>query len=134
MTEPSQTAPEITGRCLCGACGFAYSGAPRFMAHCHCESCRRATASAFTSFIGVPDGQWRWTGQSLRDYASSPGVTRSFCPTCGAQMAYRASKFPGEIHFYAALLDEPAHFVPTMHVHSDEMLPWIHLADDLPRT
>ena len=126
--------PEITGHCLCGACGFAYTGAPRFMVHCHCESCRRATASPFTSFIGIPDGHWRWTGAAPADYTSSPGVTRSFCPTCGAQMAYRASKFPGEIHFYAALLDEPAHFVPTMHVHSDEMLPWIHLADDLPRT
>ncbi|MDQ2090708.1 GFA family protein [Marimonas arenosa] len=125
---------DITGHCLCGACGFAYSGAPRFMAHCHCESCRRATASPFTSFIGVPDGQWRWTGETPVDFASSPGVIRSFYPHCGSQIAYRADRFPGEIHFYAALLDDPGHFRPMGHVHTDEMLPWLHLCDDLPRT
>ncbi len=125
--------PEITGHCLCGTCGFAYSGAPRFMAHCHCESCRRATAAPFTSFIGIPDGQWRWTGAPPQEYCSSPGVIRSFCPQCGSQLAYRAENFAGEIHFYAALLDEPANFVPTLHVHSDEMLPWLHLSDTLPR-
>ena len=128
----SETA-EITGHCLCGTCGFAYSGAPRFMAHCHCESCRRATSAPFTSFIGVTDGQWRWTGDTPTDYASSPGVTRSFCAICGSQMTYRADSYPDEIHFYAATLDDPSHFKPTIHVHSDEMLPWIHVGDDLPR-
>ncbi len=129
MTQTS----EQTGHCLCGATSFAYDGAPRFMAHCHCESCRRATASPFTSFLGVPDGHWRWTGQAPATYASSPGVTRSFCATCGSQMAYRADSFPDEIHFYAATLTDQTAFVPTVHVHSDEMVPWISLSDDLPR-
>ena len=124
---------QITGHCLCGACRFAYTGEPRFMVHCHCESCRRATAAPFTSFIGVPDGHWRWTGETPADHVSSPGVTRSFCPHCGTQMAYRADKFPGEIHFYAALLDDPTRFRSTGHVHSDEMLGWVQFSDDLPR-
>ena len=124
---------EKTGHCLCGATSFFYDGVTRFMAHCHCESCRRATASAFTSFLGVPDGHWRWTGQTPASYASSPGVTRSFCATCGSQMAYRADKFPGEIHFYAATLTDQSQYAPTVHVHSDEMVPWISLADALPR-
>ena len=46
-------------------------------------------------------------------------------------MAYRAARFPGEIHFYAATLDDPARFAPTVHVHAGERLPWVHLADGL---
>jgi len=124
---------EHTGHCLCGATSYAYIGDERFMAHCHCESCRRATAAAFTSFLGVADGHWRWTNIPPTEYASSPGVTRSFCPSCGTQMAYRSDKFPNEIHFYAATLSDQTHFRPTIHVHSDEMVPWITLCDDLPR-
>lgn len=124
---------EKTGHCLCGAVTFAYDGPENWMAHCHCESCRRATASPFTSFLGVPNGHWRWTGAEPKTYESSPGVTRSFCGTCGAPVAYQAERFPDEIHFYAALLDDPALYLPTLHVHSDEQVPWVTLGDGLPR-
>lgn len=121
-----------TGRCLCGAVTFRCTKAPRWQGHCHCESCRRATASPMTSFLGVADGGWEWTGTEPALYASSPGVTRSFCGTCGTQMAFRAERFPDEIHFYAATLDQPALYVPTRHHFLNEKLPWIHLADGLP--
>jgi hypothetical protein len=125
--------PPYSGHCLCGATRFRCTATPLWQVHCHCESCRRATSSAFTSFFGVADGQWEWTGAAPATYASSPGVWRDFCATCGAQMAYRSDRFPGEIHFYAALLDDPAIYAPTGHVHSAEMLPWLHLSDGLPR-
>lgn len=83
--------------------------------------------------MGVPDGRWRWTGAEPKTFASSPGVTRSFCGTCGAQVAYRADRFPDEIHFYAALLDDRDHYRPTVHVNSAEQVPWIALSDGLPR-
>ena len=123
----------VTGHCLCGETSYSYRPPERFMVHCHCESCRRATASGFTSFIGVRDGKWRWTGRVPQQYESSPGVHRSFCSRCGTQMAYQAARYPGEIHFYAATLTDPDHFKPTAHVHTDEQLSWVHLADDLPR-
>lgn len=40
---------------------------------------------------------------------------------------------PGELHFYAATLDDPAGFAPERHVHWDERVPWIALADGLPK-
>ncbi|WP_421702540.1 GFA family protein [Aliiroseovarius sp.] len=127
------TQDHVTGHCLCGETSFTYRPPERFMVHCHCESCRRATASGFTSFIGVRDGQWRWTGRPVAQYQSSPGVHRSFCSRCGTQMAFQSAKYPGEIHFYAATLSDPTHFKPTTHVHTDEMLSWIHLDDGLPQ-
>ena len=123
----------ITGHCLCGATRYQASVAPLWSAHCHCQSCRRATASAFTSFFGIADGQWHWTGTAPATYQSSAGVWRDFCANCGTQMAYRSDKFPNETHFYAATLTDPTAYQPTEHVHSSEMLPWLHLADGLPR-
>lgn len=123
----------FSGRCLCGAVKYTTSAKPLWQAHCHCESCRRATSSGFTSFFGVADGQWQWVGSPPATYVSSPGVWRDFCPNCGSQMAYRSDKFPGEIHFYAATLDNPADFQPSLHVHTDEQLPWVQLADGLHR-
>ncbi len=125
--------PPITGHCLCGAVRYRADAAPLWQAHCHCESCRRATASGFTSFFGIADGHWQWTGAEPKRYASSPGVERFFCPTCGSQMAYRADRFPGEIHFYAGTLDAPEAYAPTTHVLWEEHMPWISLADGLPR-
>ncbi len=120
-----------TGRCLCGAVSFAYEGRENWRAHCHCESCRRACAAPFTTFLGVPDTAFRWTGRAPATYASSEGVQRSFCPVCGSQVAYKADRYPDEIHLYAALLDDAAAFEPRGHVHWAERLPWIHLSDDL---
>jgi hypothetical protein len=48
-------------------------------------------------------------------------------------MAFAADRFPGEIHLYAASLERPETFAPQCHVHVAEQLPWIQLADTLPR-
>ena len=120
-----------TGHCLCGQVSFAYDGTENWRGFCHCDSCRRACAAPVTAFMGVPDGAWRWTGAQPAVYTSSPGVTRRFCPTCGAQVSYQSVDRPGEIHFYAALLDDPENFAPTAHYHYDEHLPWLAITDDL---
>jgi hypothetical protein len=122
-----------TGHCLCGAVRFAYDGPETWRAHCHCESCRRQTASPFTTFMGVPDGAWRWTGVAPAVYASSPGVRRMFCPTCGAPVAYAATAFRARSTSTPRLLDDAAAFEPQAHVHWNERLPWMHLSDDLPK-
>lgn len=125
--------PPLTGHCLCGAVQYRVEAPPLWQAHCHCESCRRATGSGFTSFFGVADGAWAWTGALPATYASSPGVERSFCATCGTPMAYRGARFPDEMHFYAATLDRPEDYRPTLHVNWAEHLSWIRPEDGLAR-
>ncbi len=121
------------GRCLCGAVTYAYEGQELWRGHCHCESCRRATASAFTTFMGVARETFRYTGRPPKVFRSSPGVARSFCDTCGTPIAYESEAFPGEIHLYAATLLDSSDFRPDFHVHHAEKVPWVELDDDLPR-
>lgn len=121
------------GHCLCGDVAFEYSGPENWRGHCHCESCRRNCSAPFTTFMGVPRTAFRWTGKAPGVYQSSPGVRRLFCAHCGTPMAFEADRYPDEIHLYAASLEESSGFVPDFHVHWAEKVPWVQLADDLPK-
>lgn len=122
-----------TGHCLCGAVSWRYEGAETWACYCHCDDCRRNCAAPVTAYIGVPLARFEWTGAAPSGYSASPGVTRLFCATCGTPMAFQAERYAGEIHLYAASMDDPTRFTPQFHVHYAERLPWLHIDDDLPR-
>ena len=44
-----------------------------------------------------------------------------------------ADKFPDEIHFYLAALEDASGIEPQFHVFAGEKVPWIALGDDLPK-
>lgn len=121
------------GHCLCGQLAWEFQGPMKWAGHCHCESCRRNTSSPFTTWFGVPTAAHRFTGREPAIYESSPGAKRYFCPNCGTPMAFESARWPGEIHLYAASLENSKDFAPKFHVHVGEMVPWITLGDDLPR-
>lgn len=127
------TSPTLTGGCLCGAVRFAAAGEPLWIGHCHCTSCRRNTGAALATFVGVRRAQFRYLQGKPAVYESSPQVWRSFCPACGTPLVYEAARWAAEVHINIGTLDEPARFAPTMHVHVAEQLPWLKLADRLPR-
>ena len=121
------------GRCLCGEVRYEYDGPERWVAHCHCESCRRTTSAAFATFFGVPRSAFRFTGKAPAIFESSPGVRRLFCGACGSPIAYDADRYPKEIHFYAASLEDSRGLSPQGHVHWAERVPWVELGDTLPK-
>ncbi|MGD1879661.1 MAG: GFA family protein [Kiloniellaceae bacterium] len=121
------------GHCLCGAVSYEYSGPENWQAYCHCESCRRNTASPVTAFFAVPRSAFRFSGKAPAVYRSSPGVRRLFCADCGTPMAYDSDRYPDEIHLYAATLEDPENYAPEGHVHVAERLSWFDVKDDLPR-
>lgn len=122
-----------SGGCRCGAVRYRVDAAPKWVAHCHCESCRRACGAPLVTWAGYPRDAFAWTGAEPRRYASSPGVSRSFCAACGTPLTYQAERWADEVHVLAATLDDPAALSPRAHVHWREHLPWIELADGLPR-
>ncbi|MEM8536692.1 MAG: GFA family protein, partial [Pseudomonadota bacterium] len=58
---------------------------------------------------------------------------RGFCAVCGTPLFYMSTRWPGEVHIYAATLDDPKLYQPTAHVHWAERLGWLHVVDDLPK-
>jgi hypothetical protein len=129
----TETPQPFSGGCLCGDTRFEVVGAPLWVAHCHCRSCRRNTGAAVATFVGVSRGDFRYvTGSPVR-YESSPQVWRSFCPTCGTPLTYEAARCADEVHINIGTLDRPQDFPPASHVFVAEQLPWLRFADHLPR-
>jgi hypothetical protein len=121
------------GHCLCGAIQYEYEGDALETLHCHCESCRRQTSSPVATFVMVPSSALRFTRGQPKEYASSPGVRRSFCPECGSPIAYQTDRRPDVVDLFAGSLSDPASVVPSGHVHAEEELAWFDVLDDLPR-
>ena len=121
------------GRCFCGNVQFELQGQPLWVAHCHCESCRRNTGSAVATFVGYKKEQLAYTRGKRKFYASSPGVQRGFCADCGTPMTYEADRYSDEVHLYVSTLDNPGAYQPQVHVFFAERVPWMDLEDDLPR-
>ncbi|MBL9059164.1 MAG: hypothetical protein JNK88_03955 [Mangrovicoccus sp.] len=65
---------------------------------------------------------------------ASPGVGRGFCARCGTPVCFENAGLPGEIRVSAAALDNPLADRPEGHDVRSEHLPWLALADDLPRS
>ena len=79
-------------------------------------------SSAFTLLSGLPS-----------QYESRPQVTREFCGACGTQLTYRRADEPETVDVTACSLDDADWVRPVDHVWCDRMLPWVKVADGLPR-
>lgn len=121
------------GRCLCSRITFRAEGPPLWVAHCHCESCRRATAAPMATYAGFRPEAVTWSGDTPRAYESSPGVTRRFCGHCGTPLTFEAERYPDEVHLFVATMNDPDAFTPTAHVFAEEKLAWMHFNDGLPQ-
>jgi hypothetical protein len=119
---------ELTGRCLCGRVRYRAAGAPIWVAHCHCESCRRATGAPLTTYAGFPAERFGYVAGEPATFASSPGVTRSFCGRCGTPLTYQGERWPGEVHVLVGTLDRPDMVTPTGEAFVEERLPWLHVS------
>ena len=131
--DAKATTSTLEGGCLCGTVRYRVEGAPKWAAHCHCRDCRRATGAPFVTYAGYPTAKVTWLGEKPVAFASSPGVTRRFCSRCGSPLAYEGERWPGEFHIHVGTLDRPEAIRPEGHVYTAYQIPWVKLADGLPR-
>jgi hypothetical protein len=45
---------------------FVARGEPKWVAHCHRESCRRGASAAFVTYAGYAANAFEWIGPALR--------------------------------------------------------------------
>lgn len=121
--------PGVTyeGGCLCGAIRYRAVGEPKWVAFCHCRSCRRATGAPVTAYAGFERDHFRFAGPGPARFASSPGVARTFCPTCGTPLTFEGERWPTEVHIHLGTLDAPERLEPRGHAFAAEHLPWLRL-------
>jgi hypothetical protein len=123
----------FSGRCACGSVAFEAHGWPNWVGICHCATCRRATGGISIAAAGFAKESVRMEGPTLAEFASSPGVVRSFCAACGTSLSYRSARWPDDVHLMVGALDRPEALQPQFHIFFDERVPWACPSDDLPK-
>ena len=121
-----------TGRCLCGAVTYAFSGSPAMVFHCYCRDCQRAGGSLVHVGVMLPEAAVTAQGE-LRAYTcaadSGRRLTREFCPTCGSGVFNRIELAPGMVVIRAGTLDDPLAFQPTFELYARTRPPWLDARD-----
>ncbi len=123
--------PTYSGKCLCGQIQIEVFGKERWVGHCHCPSCQKATSAGFATYAGFAAEHVRLSGERPKMFTSSPGVKRSFCSNCGSSISFCGEAWPDEIHLHVALFDGAASFKPEGHAYVRTRMPWVPLEDGL---
>ncbi len=121
------------GACFCAAFTFRARGEPIAVSYCHCNDCRRATGAPVTVFVGYDEARVEFERGEPKIHQSSPGVRRAFCARCGTPLFYVDERLSGELYFTVGVFNNPEGFPPQRHAWVTRQLPWLRVADDLPR-
>lgn len=121
------------GACFCGRITAEMQGEPFWIAFDHDDDCRRATGGALIVWIGYRPEQIRFTSGEPKSFSRTEGIVRTFCPDCGTSIAYMDTGIEDEVYLSLGFTLDPERFCPEAHAYWRMKLPWLELADDLPR-
>lgn len=123
---------QIQGGCHCGAIRYAISAAPMQSMVCHCQTCRRVSGGLVVAWITVDPDAFTFSRGAPKRYASSPGVVRTFCGDCGAQLTYTREDDACYIDITTATLDDPDACPPSHHSWASHDIAWVKFGDGVP--
>jgi len=130
-SEKTSQTKTYRGSCFCGAVELAVSGDPAGMGYCHCNSCRRWSASPVNGFTLWPAASVEVLrgADQIASFSKSPASHRKWCKTCGGHLMTDHPQW-GLIDVYAAVIpDFP--FQAGVHVNYQETV--LHIDDRIPK-
>ena len=113
------------GRCRCGGIHLAVSAPPLMTVACHCEDCRRMSASAYSLTAMIPLGGFAVT-RGTPVPGRMPGSRRHhlFCPVCMSWMFTRIEGADDRVNLRPTMLDDASWFSPFVETMTREKLAW----------
>lgn len=116
----------MKGSCLCGVIEYEIDSIDMPIAHCHCQTCRKAHAAPFTTTAGVMREHFRWLkgAEKLSSFESSKGKHRYFCSVCGSHLVAERENF-AHVIVRVATLDEDPNLMPQLHIWTAHAVPWL---------
>ena len=80
-----------------------------------------------------PKVSFAWEAREPTRYRSSAFAERGFCPDCGSTLSMHEEVLGDRVQVTLGSLDRPEDVRPDDHVWAQSRLPWLEIADDLPR-
>ena len=103
---------EAQGGCQCGAIRYAIVGPPDRSLVCHCPDCRRSVGAHAVAWVVVPKSNFKVLTGTPRQFASSVGIMRSFCDTCGTTLTWARDAPATHIAITIGSLEDPNRIAP----------------------
>ena len=110
-----------TGGCLCGDVRYRLDGELGPLVNCHCQFCRRAHGSAFSTVSRVRKSALRFT--SGEEQVSRFGG-RHFCRRCATRLYNTGDSMPDHVVLVVAGLDQEPSEGPVVHVNVESKAQW----------
>lgn len=118
------------GGCFCGAVRYRL-GSVFDCIYCHCAECRKALGGPAAVSVVGRRAEFTITSGEPRRFRRQHGY-HHFCAACGSPLFYLADD--GEyVSIAVGSFDAPAGIEPLAHQFWPERLPWLALADELPK-
>ena len=123
------------GSCLCNSIRYQIDGELSEFGYCHCQSCRKASGSAYGANIGVnrQDFLLRDPDGFLREYESSPGKLRAFCGNCGSPLYAYLRSTPDVVRIRLGTLNTDLGKTAKAHTFVIDKADWDVIDDALPQ-
>ena len=122
-----------SGSCLCGSIRYEIKGELGEFGYCHCQSCRKASGSAFGANVGIERNRLRLEdpGDMAREFESSPGKIRVFCGQCGSPILAYLRRTPELVRIRLGSLDTAFAERARAHTFVSEKALWDVIEDEV---
>ena len=125
---------ERTASCHCGCLQVTVAGEPEWVNLCHCQACQRRTGAIVHCGAYFTAARVTIAGASkayTRPADSGYEIRFHFCPQCGSNVYWRASRFPRHYGVAVGAFADPMFPVPVFSVWEESMHHWLRLIPDI---
>jgi len=119
------------GGCACNEIRCNVSGSAAMVAHCHCDDCRKSSASAALVLAGFHQQGFELLTGKPTCFEATPAVKRSFCKICGTALFYENQNFAENIYIHIGSFDHPEKRPLDRRSWVSEPVSWHKIKDDL---
>jgi hypothetical protein len=115
--------------CACRQLRAEASGDPLRVNICHCTECQRRTGSPFGMGAWYAKSDVRITGdyKTFTRHIEDRTVSNHFCPNCGGNLLWEASKREGLIAIAVGMFGDPNFPPPARSIFEESKYPWLEL-------
>lgn len=125
----------VCGCCFCGKVQFEIQTPVNNIIFCHCNMCRQANGSDYTTWVRVPRESFNLLQGEMDLVRSDATIYASnyFCIHCGTSIYTEDLRYPDVCGILRGIIRGELDQQPSRHVFYDRKQPWVELNDGLPK-